>query len=71
MVTACIGVWRFVHDEGHAEARHAPLGEMLLHSVRLLALRPLWALIPMCVAMAAGTTFRNAWAGPTSPMCSS
>jgi len=64
MVAACYGVWRFVRDEGHADARHAPLGAMLAQSARLLALRPLWALIPMCVAMAAGTTFRNAWGGP-------
>ncbi|MGO4307149.1 MFS transporter [Cupriavidus sp. RAF12] len=64
MVGACYGVWRFVRDEGHAEARHVPMGAMLAGSAKLLALRPLWTLIPLCVAMAAGTAFRNAWSGP-------
>jgi len=64
MVVACYGVWRFVRDDGHAQARQAPMGAMLTESVRLLALRPLWTLIPLCVAMAAGTSFRNAWSGP-------
>jgi len=64
MVAACYGVWRFVRDDGHAQARQAPMGAMLTESVRLLGLWPLWTLIPLCVAMAAGTTFRNAWSGP-------
>ncbi|MDF3839019.1 MFS transporter [Cupriavidus basilensis] len=64
MAAACYGVWRFVRDEGHAEARHVPLRSMLLQSARLLAIAPLWTLIPLCVAMAAGTAFRNAWSGP-------
>ncbi|KWR91881.1 MFS transporter [Cupriavidus sp. IDO] len=63
-VAACYGVWRFVRDEGHAEARNAPLGSMLSQSVRLLGMAPLWTLIPLCAAMAAGTAFRNAWSGP-------
>ncbi|MDF3884827.1 MFS transporter [Cupriavidus basilensis] len=64
MVVACYGVWRFVRDEGHAEARHVPLWPMLSQSAKLLAIAPLWTLIPMCVAMSAGTAFRNAWSGP-------
>ena len=64
MLVACHGVWRHVRDTGHAEARHAPMTAMLLDSVRLLAMRSLWLLIPLCVAMAAGTAFRNAWSGP-------
>ncbi len=64
MAMACYGVWRCVRDEGHAEARHTPWRAMLLQSARLLGLAPLWTLIPMCVAMAAGTAFRNAWSGP-------
>ena len=64
MVAACYGVWRFVRDEGHAEARHVPVGAMLTGSARLLGMGALWTLIPMCVAMAAGTAFRNAWSGP-------
>ncbi|AJG24243.1 MFS transporter [Cupriavidus basilensis] len=64
MVVACYGVWRFVRDDGHAEARGVPLGSMLSQSAKLLAIVPLWTLIPMCVAMAAGTAFRNAWSGP-------
>lgn len=64
MAVSCYGIWRFVRDEGHAEARHVPLGSMLSQSARLLGIAPLWTLIPMCVAMAAGTAFRNAWSGP-------
>lgn len=64
MVAACYGVWRHVRDSGHAEARHAPMGAMLADSARLLGMRSLWLLIPLCVAMAAGTAFRNAWSGP-------
>nr|WP_235844775.1 MFS transporter [Cupriavidus agavae] len=64
MVGACYGVWRHVRDTGHADARRAPMGAMLAESGKLLAFWPLWTLIPMCVAMAAGTGFRNAWSGP-------
>lgn len=64
MVLACYGVWRHVRDTGHADARHAPMGGMLIDSARLLGMRALWLLIPLCVAMAAGTAFRNAWSGP-------
>lgn len=64
MVAACYGVWRHVRDSGHAQARQAPMGAMLAESVNLLAMWPLWTLIPLCVAMAAGTSFRNAWSGP-------
>jgi len=64
MVAACCGVWRAVRDSGHAEARAASWPSMLSQSARLLALAPLWTLIPFCVAMAAGTAFRNAWSGP-------
>ncbi len=64
MVAACYGVWRFVRDTGHAEARGTSWPAMLSQSVRLLSMAPLWTLIPLCVAMAAGTAFRNAWSGP-------
>lgn len=64
MVGACYGVWRYVRDRGHAQARQAPMGAMLAESVKLLGMWPLWTLIPLCVAMAAGTGFRNAWSGP-------
>lgn len=64
MVAACHGVWRHVRDTGHAEARNVPMNAMLLDSVKLLGMRSLWLLIPLCVAMAAGTAFRNAWSGP-------
>lgn len=64
MLVACVGVWRHVRDSGHAEAqREAPVA-MLGASARLLAVPALWTLIPICVGMAAGTTFRNAWGGP-------
>lgn len=64
MVGACYGVWRHVRDTGHAQARQAPMGAMLAESAKLLTMWPLWTLIPLCVAMAAGTGFRNAWSGP-------
>ncbi len=64
MVIAAWGVWRFVRDTGHAEARSASWPSMLSQSARLLGLAPLWTLIPLCVAMSAGTAFRNAWSGP-------
>lgn len=64
MLMACIGVWRHVRDQGHADARaEAPLA-MLGASVRLLGRPAMWTLIPLCIAMAAGTAFRNAWGGP-------
>jgi predicted MFS family arabinose efflux permease len=64
MLGACIGVWRRVHDHGHADAKAETPGAMVAASARLLALPAMWTLIPMCVAMAAGTAFRNAWGGP-------
>jgi predicted MFS family arabinose efflux permease len=64
MLAACAGIWRHVRDAGHADARAEHPAAMLLGSVRLLGVPVLWTLIPLCVAMAAGTTFRNAWGGP-------
>lgn len=64
MLAASVAVWRTLHDEGDADARREPPMAML-HSSAALLLRPvLWTLIPLCVAMAAGTSFRNAWGGP-------
>lgn len=64
MLGACIGVWRRVHDHGHADAKAETPTAMVAASARLLALPAMWTLIPLCVAMAAGTAFRNAWGGP-------
>ena len=64
MVLACLGVWRHVNDQGHAEARRESPVALLTGSAALLARPRLWALIPLCLAMAAGTSFRNAWGGP-------
>lgn len=64
MLLACIGVWRHVRDHGHAQARAESPAALLAGSARLLAVPALWTLIPMCVGMAAGTAFRNAWGGP-------
>ncbi len=64
MAVACAGVWRHVHDHGHADARRERPLTMLFASSRLLGRPVLWTLIPLCVAMAAGTAFRNAWGGP-------
>jgi len=61
---ACVAVHRWVRDSGHADARaESPLA-MLQASAALLRIRPLWTLIPLCLAMAAGTSFRTAWGGP-------
>lgn len=64
MAFACAAVWRNVRDHGHPEARQESPLVMLRASVALLGRPALWTLIPMCMAMAAGTTFRNAWGGP-------
>ncbi|MGJ7579363.1 MFS transporter [Variovorax sp. RHLX14] len=64
MLLACIGVWRNVRDEGHADARQESPAALLRGSAGLLKLPAMWTLIPLCVALAAGTTFRNAWGGP-------
>lgn len=64
MGCACIAVWRFVRDEGQAQVRQESLVGMLRISITLLRFGAMWTLIPMCVAMAAGTAFRNAWGGP-------
>lgn len=63
MGLACWGVWRFARDAGHSAARAESPGAMVLASLRLLRIAPLWTLIPLCVAMAAGTAFRNTWGG--------
>ena len=64
MALACWGVWRHVRDHGHAEARQERPAAMLASTFGLLRRPALWTLIPFCVAMAAGTAFRNAWGGP-------
>ena len=64
MLIATVGVWRNVRDEGHADARLQSTVSLLVGSARLLTLPTMWTLIPLCVALAAGTTFRNAWGGP-------
>lgn len=64
MLVAWIGVWRTIRDDGHADVRDQHPGTLLVGSLRLLGMPAMWTLIPMCVAMAAGTTFRNAWGGP-------
>lgn len=64
MLAACVAVWRQVRDEGDAQAAlEAPVA-MLRSSIGLLGRPVLWTLIPLCVALAAGTSFRNAWGGP-------
>lgn len=64
MLAACIAVWRTLHDQGDPDARRETPRDMLGSSAALLMRPALWTLIPMCVAMAAGTSFRNAWGGP-------
>lgn len=64
MAAACLAVWRHVRDTGHAGAQSEKPSTMLATSARLLTRPVLWTLIPLCIAMAAGTAFRNAWGGP-------
>lgn len=64
MLVAWIAVWRTIRDTGHADVRDDHPGVLLVGSLRLLRMPAMWTLIPMCIAMAAGTTFRNAWGGP-------
>ncbi|MGF6525794.1 MFS transporter [Variovorax sp. PvP013] len=64
MLVACASIWRHVRDAGHADARAERPVALLAGSLRLLRIPAMWTLIPLCLAMAAGTTFRNAWGGP-------
>ncbi len=64
MLAACVMVWRALDDQGDAQARKETPAAMLVSSAALLLRPALWTLIPLCVAMAAGTSFRNAWGGP-------
>jgi len=64
MALACVAVWRTVRDGGHTDAHGQSSLALLRGSFGLLKLPALWALVPVCLAMAAGTTFRNAWGGP-------
>ncbi|HVR52000.1 MAG TPA: MFS transporter [Pseudorhodoferax sp.] len=64
VLAACIAVWRTLHDEGDADARGETPRALLASSAALLLRPALWTLIPICVALAAGTAFRNAWGGP-------
>jgi len=61
---ACVGVWTTVKSDGQRDSRLHSLRSMCASSVKLLAIPALWTLLPMCVALAAGTAFRNAWGGP-------
>lgn len=64
MLGACIAVGRTVRDEGDPQARQESPLAMLGASASLLLRPALWTLIPLCIAMSAGTAFRNAWGGP-------
>ncbi len=64
MAVACYLVATQVKDAGHADAQEDGSAAMLASSARLLFVPAMWTLIPMCIALAAGTTFRNAWGGP-------
>lgn len=62
MAVACYFVSTQVRDSG--QAREEGTLAMLRASGRLLFVPALWTLIPLCMAMAVGTTFRNSWGGP-------
>jgi len=64
MAVACYFVATEVRDGGNAQAREEGTAAMLRASGRLLFVPALWTLIPMCTALAVGTTFRNSWGGP-------
>ncbi len=64
LAVVCIAVARTLHDRGHAEARAESPAAVLRSCAGLLRIRPFWTLIPLCMALAAGTSFRSAWGGP-------
>ncbi len=64
MALACFFVATQVRDSGNAQARQEGTAAMLRASGRLLFVPALWTLIPICMALAVGTTFRNSWGGP-------
>jgi predicted MFS family arabinose efflux permease len=64
MLIVTVSVWRTVDDRAQCKLHGESLGKMLHASFALLAVPAMWTLIPMCLAMAAGTSFRNAWGGP-------
>ena len=64
MAAACVAVRRTVHDAGHADAHGQSSWALLRGASVLLKVPALWALVPVCLGMAAGTSFRNAWGGP-------
>ncbi|MBK5002614.1 MFS transporter [Pseudomonas sp. S31] len=64
MLLVTVWVWRTVEDRADCPPQGESLGGMLRASLGLLAVPAMWTLIPMCLAMAAGTSFRNAWGGP-------
>lgn len=64
MALACLAVWRWVRDQGHAEVQQETALDMLAICARLLLRPAMWAFIPMCLILAAGSNFRSAWGGP-------
>ena len=64
MLVVCLAVQRTVHDTGHADSHGQSSWALLRGSMVLLRVPALWALVPVCLGMAAGTSFRNAWGGP-------
>ena len=61
---AMLGVWRFVRDGRIGDGPQESAGETARACLAVLRLPVLWTLIPACLALAAGITFRNAWGGP-------
>ncbi|MBU2089228.1 MAG: MFS transporter, partial [Alphaproteobacteria bacterium] len=59
-----LGVLRYVRDVKPAGQVSETAGETLRGCLALLRLPVLWTLIPACLVLAAGITFRNAWGGP-------
>lgn len=64
LLVATAAIWRTLQDRGDPQAANERPLALLASSGRLLLRPALWVLIPLCVAMAAGTAFRNAWGGP-------
>lgn len=59
-----LGVWRYVRDTRPAGQVPESAGETVRGCLVLLSVPALWTLIPACLVLAAGITFRNAWGGP-------
>jgi predicted MFS family arabinose efflux permease len=63
IVFACSGIWLTMGGDRRRGPWPHSLPAMYASSVRMLAIPALSTLLPLCLAIAAGTAFRTAWGG--------